>query len=665
MELSQLKGVGKIKLQQLNDAGIFSCEDLINYFPQKYYDFKNYACYNDDDFSKIILCIVIEEPKVVKFKGINYVSVKVRDSSGTIFNAVWYNQLYIKSTLIVGEKYFLYGKNSPKRSRTFVVSMTKPASKQENNVLAVYKKIGSIGTANIKSWLEQILNNFEYQGILPLPILSQYKLIGLNEAYRKIHFPNCIEDYQQAKQRLDIERLVPLAVKNLNQTIIGQTLRGNKYNNINAIYTQFCKLLPFSLTKDQERAILDIIGDLDKEKSMNRLLQGEVGSGKTMVAFFCLYLAVQNGYQSSMIAPTEILAIQHYQNLVKVFSNTKIKIVYLSGSMSAKEKKDALQLIKHGIANIVVGTHAVIGKDVEFKNLALAVIDEQHRFGVAQRAKLSAKGSNVDTLVMSATPIPRSMALAIYGDLSLSIISTCPFAKDITTNIVSISKQPDMWQYVLEKSQNGSKIFVVCANIDEDEELDTDMSATSVYNKIVNLFGKDKVLLLHGKQSKETQNQTINSFISGEYCVLVATTIVEVGVDIPEADIIIIASPEKFGLATLHQLRGRVGRDGSKSFCFCLANNGLGEKSLERLKYFKDHSSGFDIAEYDYKTRGSGDIYGTAQHGIKSNFSINLLNYDKALDIANEIVKDEKTKNTILEIAEKNYSKLCNDIVLN
>lgn len=665
MELSQLKGVGKIKLSQLNDAGIFSCDDLLNYFPRKYYDFKNYACFSDDNFNKVILCIVIETPKVVKFKGISYTSVKVRDSAGTVFSAVWYNQLYIKNTLIVGEKYFLYGKNSPKKAKTFVVALTKLASKQENNVMAEYKKIESIGSANIQSWVEQILNNFEYCGVLPSNILKKHNLMDMKDAYRKIHFPSCIEDYQKAKERLDIEKLVPLAVKNLNQTTYSAQARNSRYQNINKIYRKFCEMLPFKLTSEQERAIMDISRDLSSEKAMNRLLQGEVGSGKTMVAFFSLYVAVQNGYQSALIAPTEILARQHYKNLIKTFSNSGIKIVLLNGSMSDKEKREALRLIKLGIADIVVGTHAIIGAVVEFKNLALAVIDEQHRFGVAQRAKLSAKGQNVDVLVMSATPIPRSMALAIYGNLSLSVIASCPFAKDIATNIVSQSKQPDMWKYVYEKTQSGSKVFVVCANIDEDEEQENDMSATAVYKKIINLFGKDKVLLLHGKQSKEIQKQTMDNFVSGLQSVLVATTIVEVGVDIPEADIIIITSPEKFGLATLHQLRGRVGRNGAKSFCFCLANSNLSAKSADRLKFFKDHSNGFDIAEYDYQTRGSGDIYGTAQHGVKCDFSINLLNYDKALDIANDIISDEIAKNKILEVAEKTYSKLCNDIVLN
>lgn len=665
MELSQLKGVGKIKLNQLNDAGIFSCEDLLNYFPKKYYDFANYSFFDADNYSKVILCEILEDPKVVKFKGITCISAKVKDMAGTVFSAVWYNQIYIKNTLIVGEKYYIYGKNSPKKSGTFVVSITKLASSVTKSVISEYKKIGSIASSTFSSLIEQILNNFEFHSILPHKIIEKYQLLDFKQAYKKIHFPDNIEDYKQGKTRLDIEKLVPLALKNSKQKIYAATFRDSKYNNLEQLYKEFCNMLPFVLTDDQNNVIEQIIGDLSSKKAMNRLLQGEVGSGKTIIAFFCLYVAVRNGFQSALIAPTEVLAAQHYKNLVKTFSNTGIKIVHLHGGMSACDKREALRLVKLGVADIVVGTHALIGESVEFKNLALSVIDEQHRFGVTQRAKLSAKGDNIDVLVMSATPIPRTMALAIYGDLSLSVISSCPFAKDITTNIVSQNKQPDMWKYVYQKTQSGSKVFVVCANIDEDEEQENDMSATAVYKKIVNLFGKDNVLLLHGKQSKEIQQETINSFAFGGKKVLVATTIVEVGVDIPEADTMIVTSPEKFGLATLHQLRGRVGRNGTKSYCFCLINGNLSEKSANRLKFFKDHLNGFDIAEYDYNSRGSGDIYGTAQHGIKTDFSINLQNYDIAMQIAEDELLIHKDKQIIFEIAEKTYKKLCEDIVLN
>ena len=665
MDLKDIKGIGKAKLAQLNDAGIFSPADVLNTLPKRYYDFGSATCFSEDNFSKIIKATLIDEPKVVRIKGLSYTTAKFRDDNNLVFNAVWYNQTYIKSVLIPSETYYLYGKNSPKKAKTFVVSLSRHSSKIENNVLATYKKIGSFGSVSFSNLVLEILNNFEQNSIIPENIEKKYQLIDLNRAYRKVHFPNSIEEYQIGKTRLDIEKLVPLAIKNLNQKIYFAGNRGHLYHNLDEIYDNFCSMLPFKLTDDQNKVISDIVGDLSSSKAMNRLLQGEVGSGKTMVAFFALFAAAINGYQGALIAPTEILATQHYEKLLEVFKKTNINIVYLNGSLTAAQKRSLLNKISCGEAQIVVGTHAVIGAAVNFEKLALAVVDEQHRFGVAQRAKLSAKGKNVDVLVMSATPIPRSMALAIYGDLSLSVISKCPFIKDISTSIVSRSKQLDMWKWVKEKADSGSKIFVVCSSIEEDEEIEVDYSANSMHKNIVNLFGKDAVLLIHGKQSKEIQQKTMNQFASGSAQVLVATTIVEVGVDIPEADIIILASPERFGLATLHQLRGRVGRNGTKSYCFCLAHEDLSVKSIERLKYFCSHSSGFDIAEYDYQNRGAGDIYGTNQHGQKADFGINLKNYDLAMQIAQDQEIDDESRNKLLMAAEASYSKLCNDIVLN
>lgn len=663
MNLSELKGVGKTRLQQLNDAGIFCMQELLNYFPKKYYDFTKQSGFFEDYISRVIFANLLEEPKVIRFKGLNYTSCKMIDSYGNKFTAIWYNQPYIKATLNAEESYYLYGKNSPKKKNTFVVQLTKCEKNLNTQILPVYKKIGSFGTNSIQNLIVQVLDNYQESSILNQNIINKYNLITLKEAYKNIHLPDTAEGYKIGKHRLDIERLVPLAVKNLNQQVISGGNRYLKYKNLDNILAEFTSLLTFSLTADQVMVINDILKDLSSDYSMNRLLQGEVGSGKTIVSFFGLFAAAKNEYQSAIIAPTEILASQHYNNLIKVFSGTGLKILHLSGSLTPAEKREKLRLIKLGLADIVVGTHAVLGDKVVFKNLAFCVIDEQHRFGVSQRAKLALKGINVDTLVMSATPIPRSMALAIYGNLSLSVISSCPFAKDISTSIVSTAKQPDMWRYVLKQITEGSKAFVVCANIGDDDD-DESASATNMYKKIVNLFGKQNVGLLHGKLSKEAQKQVMVEFATGNIKVLVSTTIVEVGVDIPEADIIILASPEKFGLATLHQLRGRVGRNGSKSYCFCLSGN-LSQKSLERLVYFRDHSSGFDIAEYDYNTRGAGDIYGTSQHGLSPDFSVNFANYDLALKIASDPLITTEEKQHILQKAEQDYSKLCNDIVLN
>ena len=662
MELIDLKGVGNKRLSSLNDAGIFTIEDLLNYYPNKYLDFNNASYYDNDDISKLILVTIASEPKVVRFKGMNYCISKVKDKKENIFNVIWYNQPYIKSVIKVGEKYFIYGKNSPKKSNTFVASLTKNVDKINASILPIYKKIGSFGSQSISDLMMQSLENTAIDSVINAEIEAKFDLISLKNAFFYIHQPKMQNEIIIAKKRLDVEKLLPLAVKNINQKIYAISNRGQKYANIEKLTSEFLDLVPYNLTNEQLSAIGDIKLDLSSNRTMNRLLQGEVGSGKTLVSFYPLYIAVKNGYQTAIIAPTEILASQHYSNLVKTFSGCGLKILHLSRNMTPSQKREALRTIKLGLVDIVVGTHAVISDSVEFKNLGLAVIDEQHRFGVAQRAKLSAKGNSVDILVMSATPIPRSMALAIYGNLSLSVIKNCPFQKDIQTNIVTKDRLSDMWKYIVNATNSNSKVFVVCSKIDDEDE--NSYSAENVYKKLSMLFNKNEISLLHGKKSKEETNAVMNEFAHGKLKVLVSTTIIEVGVDVPEADIMVIMSPENFGLATLHQLRGRIGRNGKKSYCFCLSND-VSITAIERLKYFRDHISGFDIAEFDYKNRGSGDIYGTSQHGFNVNFNINLSNYDLAVEIATDLMKDDMVKEKLLKLSEENYAKICQDIVMN
>ena len=666
MELSQLKGLGNIRLAKLNNAGIFSVEDLVNYLPTKYYDFSQPGYFEEDGITKVILATCVDMPKNVHTKFINYCSAKMEDQLGRSFVAVWYNQPFMANNLCPGVQYYLFGKNSPKKRKTFVVSLCKQQDKLTSPFLAVYKKIDGFGGQPLAALIEQALHVYQPQSLLPQSLHNKYNLQPLGEAYRAVHQPASSEQFVIAKARLDVEKLLPLAAKNKFSKVYGSSMRANEYGNIQQLLNQFKALLKFTLTADQGAVIADIMADLASRHTMNRLLEGEVGSGKTMVAFFCLWLAAKCGYQAAMVAPTEILAQQHYNNITKLLSGTGLRVVHLSGSLSAAQKRELGRQIQLGMADIVVGTHAVISNGVTFKNLSIAVIDEQHRFGVAQRAKLSSKGQAIDVLVLSATPIPRSVALAIYGNLSLSVISSCPFAKKIQTNIVTAAKQPDMWKFILGKVQTGARAFVVCPRIDDDDEdgENTNISATAMHKHLCNLFGKANVGLLHGKMSKDATDSIMSDFASGKFSVLVSTTIVEVGVDIPEAEIMVIASPERFGLATLHQLRGRVGRAGTQSYCFCLPGD-VSPKTAERLKFFRDHSSGFDIAEYDYASRGAGDIWGTAQHGVNVTSSINMQNYPLAQKIVADESLPQEALDKMLAVAETNYAKLCNDIVLN
>lgn len=658
-----MKGLGKVRLAKLNNAGIFTVEDLVNYLPTKYYDFSNPELFDEDGITKVILATCVDMPKSVHTKFINYTSAKMEDTMGRRFVAVWYNQPFMVNNLCPGVQYYLYGKNSPKKRKTFVVTLCKQQDKVTCPFLAVYKKIDGFGGQPLANLIEQALQVYNPQSLVPQNLQVKYNLQPLREAYLSVHQPTSGEIFCTAKGRLDVEKLLPLAAKNKVSKVYGSALRTNRYANLPKMLSEFKKLLKFTLTADQDSAIADIMADLDSRHSMNRLLQGEVGSGKTVVAFFCLWLAAKCGYQAALVAPTEILAQQHFNNLNKLLSGTGLRVVHLSGSLTAAQKRELGRQIQLGLADIVVGTHAVISSGITFKNLSLAIIDEQHRFGVAQRAKLVSKGSAVDVLVLSATPIPRSVALAIYGNLSLSVIANCPFAKKIQTNIVTSGRQPDMWKFILDKVNNGAKAFVVCPRIEDDEE-DENTSATAMHKHLCNLFGKANVGLLHGKMSKDAAASIMADFASGKFRVLVATTIVEVGVDIPEAEIMVIASPERFGLATLHQLRGRVGRAGTQSYCFCLPGD-VSPKTAERLKFFRDHTSGFDIAEYDYANRGAGDIWGTAQHGVNVTNSINMQNYPLAQKIVADESLPQDSLDKMLAVAEQNYAKLCNDIVLN
>ena len=387
-----------------------------------------------------------------------------------------------------------------------------------------------------------------------------------------------------------------------------------------------------------------------------------------MVAMFGAYLAAKNGYQAAIIAPTEILAKQHYATAKKLFGEA-FDVALYTGSTKGSDKHNTLTNIRFGKSKIIIGTHSLISDGVVFDNLSYAVVDEQHRFGVEQRAKLKNKGISPDVLVMSATPIPRSLSLVLYGDLDISVINSRPKPQNTQTNIVATQKQSDMWNYVKNKTANGSKVYVVCPKIDEENDDDDKQrfSAKKMFEFLCKVFDKNEVGLIHGKLKKDEQNLIIENFKQGIIKVLVSTTIVEVGVDIPDADIIVIASPESFGLATLHQLRGRVGRQGQESFCFCLAD-GLNEKSYERIAFFKSHSNGFEIAEFDQKTRGSGSLLGTNQHGKDNGLfsKLSTQTYGQAKEILEHIKLDSTLFSKVLERGETLYNaKLLNKIVLN
>ena len=670
MELEHISGIGKLRKKSFEENDIFSCEDLINYFPYKYYDFSKSSLYANDGIVRLIKATVQENAKIVRVRSnFSFVTCKVYDEAGHNFNAIWYNQTYIKSQLYIGQEIYLYGKNSPSKKNTFVVTLSKSADKLESlGLLPVYHTISGIGQKTIHDSINFCLQNLEISSFINDNLLHKYNLLNLSEAFNIVHNPSSLSELDTALERIEIENLIPIIAVNEYHRSLYKCIKSQIYKNSISIIDEFEKLIPFKLTLDQKKAIREIESDMTSKFSMNRLLQGDVGSGKTLVAMFGAFLASKNGYQAAIVAPTEILANQHFKTAKKLFGNA-VNITLYTGSTKGTDKHSALTDIRFGKTDIIIGTHAVISDSVQFENLAYIVIDEQHRFGVEQRAKLKAKGINPDILVMSATPIPRSLTLVLFGDLDISVIQERPKPQKIQTNIVASSKQLDMWLYIKNKLEAGSKAYVVCSKIDSENDDDNvqKFSAKNMYDTLCKVFDPSKVGLIHGKLSKDSQNQIIEKFKEGTINLLVSTTIVEVGVDVPDADIIVIASPERFGLATLHQLRGRVGRNGQESYCFCLGSN-LNEKSYERILFFKNHLNGFEIAEFDQKTRGSGSIIGTNQHGADNGLfsKLSSTTYSKAREILEHIKLDSSLHAKILERGETLYnSNILKKVVLN
>lgn len=670
MELTSIKGIGESRKKSFEENGIFSCEDLINYFPYKYYDFSKTEPFADDGNIRLIKATAIESPKVIRAKLISFVTCKMNDEVGHTFTATWFNQTYVSQAIYLGQELYLYGKNSPSKKNNFVVSMFKPASKiDQNKLLPIYSSIEKIGQSTLNDAINQSLEMLNISSFIPNELLYRYNLYDLKTAYLMIHNPKTLNEADIARERISIEQLIPIIAGNEYYKQKQKEVRVNCYNNITQLMFEYEKMLPFSLTTDQRKAIFDIENDFLSKFSMNRLLQGDVGSGKTVVSMFGSFVSAKNGLQSTIIAPTEILARQHYDTAMKLFSSAGINIRLLTSSVKGIERKVILNEIKAGTVQIVIGTHSLLSEEVEFQNLSYCVIDEQHKFGVEQRAVIKEKGKSVDILVMSATPIPRSLSLVLYGSLEITTLLNRPKQANITTNIVIKSKQNDMWNYIRSKIDLGSKAYVVCSQIDEENESDSVIkySAKNTYNYLCSIFNKEDIGLIHGKLKKETQKSIIEKFRKGEIKILVSTTIVEVGVDIPNSDIMVIATPERFGLATLHQLRGRIGRTGEEAHCFCLADN-LNQTSFERIDYFRKHSNGFDIAEFDLKTRGAGSMFGTNQHGkdssLISNFSVR--SYSLAKEILEQIKPNINLYSKILAFNEKNnQSKTQSKIAFN
>lgn len=617
MKLTDIKGISDKRAQDLAKMNIFTPEDLIKHFPRNYLDLRKITplekCYNND----IVLTCgkLMTAPKMfTSARKLKCVRVAVEQGLRG-FTAVWFNQPYVMSHLRAGEEYLFYGRI---KSDFGGVSIINPTFEPVDNnvklkgIVPVYTVKGNITQKVVRDAAKSAIFGLDIKSVIPARLSKKYDLENLKTAYIDVHAPSDAETQKNAAERIALEEYFILV--SAFRFIKGdrQQIRINQYSCTAADMREFISRFGFEFTEGQKNAVNDIFSDLSSPRSMNRLLQGDVGSGKTAVALCAIYTAVKSGYQAAMLAPTEILAEQNYKIISRLFP--EYEVIFLSGSIKAAEKKAIKAKIKSGEARIVVGTHAVLQGDVEFFNLSMCVCDEQHRFGVGQRSALVAKGIIPDVLVMSATPIPRTVSLIFYGDLDITEIKDKPKNRQpVATFLVPERKYEGMLGFIRDTVKGGNQAFCVCPKIEEDEE-GTLMSVTELFEELSAKLTGVRVGLLHGKMKDAEKARIMADFKAKAFDVLVSTTVVEVGIDVPNATVMVIYNAERFGLSQLHQLRGRVGRGADKSYCFLFTRSD-DEKSLERLKVLCSSTDGFEIAEKDFEMRGSGDFMGTRQSG--------------------------------------------------
>jgi ATP-dependent DNA helicase RecG len=615
--IRNLGGIYKRYAAPLEKLGIISFGDFLYHIPFRY-----------DDFTLISTISQIQPGEVVTIRGevedfknqytrgrFTIQRAKVRDETGTI-EVVWFNQPYLTKNISTGDKISLSGKVDIKVGKLQLGSPDYEIGETNfihtGRLVPIYPETRGVSSKWIRRQTYKILeeNEREISDFLPEEIRNKNKLEGLYEALRKVHFPNTLEEAAQARKRLGFDELFTTQLSaNLRRIEWNKELKSQPFETkkFRKHIDEFVKKLPFKLTGAQERTVSEIFFDLEKTKPMNRLLEGDVGSGKTVVATISMYLGHLNGMQSVLMAPTEILATQHFNTISSLLTPFGIKIAFATGS----KKQDLDEF------DILVGTHAVIQKDIDFKRLGLIVIDEQQRFGVEQRGILRKKGNNPHVLTMTATPIPRTIALTLYGDLDLSVLDEMPMGRrEIKTWLTPNSKREDAYDWIKKQiDKNKSQVFIICPFIDESESMQSVKAATKEFESLRKvIFKKYKVALLHGKLKAKEKETVLMDFKNREYDILVATPVVEVGIDIPNADIIIIEASDRFGLSQLHQLRGRVGRNDKQAYCL-LFTESKAPQTIQRLKAMETTNIGAKLAELDLKMRGPGEIYGTRQSG--------------------------------------------------
>ncbi len=617
LPVDKVKGVGEITAGILNRLGIYSVGQLICYYPRSYEDWSI-----TEPITPFLTGTVLVKARLTapftnsRISGGRLISkTEIADESGAV-ELIYFNNKYISNMLKVGKEYYFHGKVDRGLGGLRMIAPTFSPVGSELGLHPIYNLTAGLSNNQIQRFMKEALKLLPEQINDPLPqfIREKYKLCDLRTAMVDVHFPKCKEDMEKARYRLVFEELLTL---NLGL----RSLKSHK-SSVTPIHIpedfteEFLARLPFELTNAQMNAVKDCMTDITKGKyPMNRLVQGDVGSGKTAVGAAVCYSVAKCGFQVAFMAPTEILAEQHYNTLSRFFEGTDINVLLLTGSMKESQKKNARRFIEDGRAQIIVGTHALITDKTVFHNLALAVTDEQHRFGVAQRTKLLSKGESVHLLVMSATPIPRTMGLVLYGDLDVSIIDELPKGRQkIRTMLIDSSKRNRAFNFIRAEIAAGRQAYIVCPLVEEGE---IELASAEEYaaELMLNEFSDLPVGIIHGKMKSADKEQTMRKFAQGELKILVATTVIEVGVDVPNVSVMMIENAERFGLSQLHQLRGRVGRGDYSSYCILVSDN-KSEDSQRRLSVMCTTDNGFVIADEDLKLRGPGDFFGNRQHGL-------------------------------------------------
>ena len=619
-QVQYIKNVGPTRVKLLNKLNINTLQDLISYFPRNYEDRGIAKRLSDctDGEEALIKGVAITKVQEIFARRLKMYKLVIRDGENPC-TIIWYNQSYLKNIIKIGHTYNFYGKVEIKLGRYEMKSPIFDESGENRNtgkIIPIYPLTYGITQNTIRKIIENGVNEAygNIEETLPDYILEQYKLMDINNSMKKVHFPDNKQDFIRARYRLVFEELLSFQLALLKIKENYKTYEEGIAFDKNVKMSDVINTLPFKLTRAQLRVLEEIASDMESSKPMNRLLQGDVGSGKTVVSEIAAYKAVKSGYQVAILAPTAILATQHFENFQKTLEKFGIKIELLISAITKKKKQELKERLKNGEIDILIGTHAMLEDDVIFKNLGLVVTDEQHRFGVKQRAKIASKGNNPDVIVMSATPIPRTLALILYGDLDISIIDELPpNRKKIDTFAVGKDMENRINAFITKQIEQGRQCYIVCPLVEENEEMDL-KSVVELAEKLKKeTFPQFRVEFLHGKMKPKEKDEIMLKFKNKEIDILISTTVIEVGVDVPNANIMVIENAERFGLAQLHQLRGRVGRGEYQSYCI-LKFEGRGKVVQERMKIMCQTNDGFIISEKDLELRGSGDFFGTAQH---------------------------------------------------